>query len=46
MTTFEIVIFVKYLTTTAIGIIKHDDEEDNGHIQFEFLTQHQQPMVT
>lgn len=46
MTPCEIVIFIKYLTTTAIRIVKHDEEDDNGHTQLESITQHQQPMVT
>jgi hypothetical protein len=46
MTTCEIVVFIKYLTTIAIGIVKHEEEEDNGHTQLDSITQHQQPMVT
>jgi hypothetical protein len=36
MTTFEIVIFIKYLITTTIRIVKHEKEDDNGHTQLEF----------
>jgi hypothetical protein len=46
MTTCEIVVFIKYLTTTAIGIVKHKEEGDNGHTQLDSISQHQQLVVT